>query len=434
MNNLLGQYLSDYQLISERQFGFRSGLGVDEALFTVSRDLTDLLDQRQKGILITLDLAKAFDSIDRDMLMGSLGSIGVQGSELDWFRNYLDERRQVTVVDGVCSDAMVIDYGVVQGSTLGPILFSIFINGVTKLELNGSLYLFADDTALIARGNTWEEAFLRAGEDMNILYKWFSLNSLSLNITKTKYLAFSRSRGSEVESYSIQLHKCRDPMICSCPSLERVQCIRYLGVWLDDCLKWHTQVSSLAIRLKKFIYVFYSLRRHLSTQLLVRVYKALVQSVISFGIIAWGGATSRALNPLRVMQRTLLKIILRKPPRYSSNLLFSDLPVFSVDQLYVKSALCFYHKNPNCFSVSQLVLPYALRPSVVSAFPSAPSNLISTNRHIYFSLAILLRNTNVHLQSPSSYSRNQYKRHLFTWLIEVGPTYTESLFTSIYKL
>ncbi|XP_039297855.1 uncharacterized protein LOC120354573 [Nilaparvata lugens] len=147
-------------------------------------------------------------------------------------------RQQMVQINGVESDLKSIQYGVVQGSTLWPLLFLIYINNLPKLNVTGSLYLFADDTALLVSGDTRKEMYETAVSDLAKLKKWLYHNTLTLNEKKTKYMEVSLRNTVEDTTQSLMLHSCNDLQIssCGCPLMERVKCYKYLGVMFDENL------------------------------------------------------------------------------------------------------------------------------------------------------------------------------------------------------
>jgi len=159
-------------------------------LFDVTKLILNKINEKQKVVVTFLDLAKAFDSVNREKLLKKLELIGVKNKSLAWFSNYFRNRQQLVSINGVKSDLVDVDYGVVQGSTLGPLLFLVYINNVTKLKIKGNIFLFADDTALVSFGETWDVAYARASSDLASIKNWFDHNILSVNINKTKTFQF----------------------------------------------------------------------------------------------------------------------------------------------------------------------------------------------------------------------------------------------------
>ncbi|CAB0015182.1 unnamed protein product [Nesidiocoris tenuis] len=436
IKHLLYDYLESRNLISENQYGFRRGIGVDEALFHLTKDINSLLDRGQNGILLTLDLAKAFDSIDRDILINMLPDYGFEGKELEWVKSYFSNRRQVVSVLGVDSTDSEIQYGVIQGGTLAALFFLIFVNRIDRLALKGKIYLFADDTAILCEADSWSKLFREANSDMELVFQWLSRHKLSLNIQKTKYLVFSKSPSKKtLNDHGIKIHTCNNSPYsnCDCPSIERASSIRYLGIHIDENLKWEKHILQAALKIRKYSHIFYRLRSCLSIEATILIYKALVQSVIGFGMIAWGGATSGVLNRLAITQKAILKVMARKPRRFPSNDLFQLIPVYSVQQLYLKSALIFFHKHPNYFPYKR-TNQYPIRLTSQTIIPAPLTRLWSTGRHIYNSLPYLLRSLPEDMLQPKNFTRSAFKKKIFTFLILKGHLACEELISSIYAV
>ncbi|XP_039287857.1 solute carrier family 22 member 13 [Nilaparvata lugens] len=148
---------------------------------------------KNKVIITYLDLAKAFDSVDSEKLLTKLEMMGIKQPALQWFRSYLKDRVQYVQINESLSGLEQVDYGVVQGSTLGPILFLIYVNNLPLLSIKSKFFLFADDTAVVSTGKLWDDAYRNATADLSRIKAWFDHNSLTVNISKTKYMPISKN-------------------------------------------------------------------------------------------------------------------------------------------------------------------------------------------------------------------------------------------------
>ncbi len=342
------KYLQSEHILTDLQYGFRTNKNTSNALFDMTYFISNKKQNNNKVLITFLDLAKAFDSVDRLILLKKLECIGVKNTSLSWFKSYLQDRKQIVSINNVESNASNIDYGVIQGSTLGPILFLVYINNISKLSVKGKLFLFADDTALVSTGDSWEGVYENASEDLLKLKSWFDNNILSVNAKKTKCLPiFSRSVGEPSPSLTLKMHSCGDPrsVFCSCSIIERVEQFTYLGVVVDQHLRWAPHVQYIQRRVRKLMYAFSQLGRVLTVDHCRTAYFAYVQSLIEYGIVAWGGASPSVLEPLAVAQRSLIKVLLKKDRRYPSTLLFQEFKVLNIRQLFVKTLLIFIRFN-----------------------------------------------------------------------------------------
>lgn len=138
-------YLEKNNLLSKNQYGFRPGLSTENALYDVSQFSYESLDNGLKTIAVFIDLAKAFDTIQHDLLLRTLPNFGIENKSLLWFKSYLSNRQQMVKLNDVKSNASFIKFGVPQGSVLGPILFILYINAVCDLNIGGKIVTYADD-------------------------------------------------------------------------------------------------------------------------------------------------------------------------------------------------------------------------------------------------------------------------------------------------
>ena len=148
VHNQLYAYVQDRNILSSEQSGFRPNHSTQTALIDVTDHiLTGMEDGKVTGIVF-LDLQKAFDTVSHDLMLMKLYDLGVRKVELTWFTSYLNERKQAIALQGILSDQKCITIGVPQGSILGPLLFSIYVNDLSK-NLTCKTVLYADDTALM---------------------------------------------------------------------------------------------------------------------------------------------------------------------------------------------------------------------------------------------------------------------------------------------
>lgn len=150
------------------------------------------LNIKKKVLTIFLDLAKAFDTVPSPALLLKLESIGVRGRQLELFASYLSNRSQVVKIQNYLSEELPIHYGVPQGSILGPTVFLIFINDLCNLKIpNGSIITYADDTAITVSSDSWDQLHSEAQQSFDLVFRWLRSHTLTLNISKTKFIPFS---------------------------------------------------------------------------------------------------------------------------------------------------------------------------------------------------------------------------------------------------
>ncbi|CAG9099873.1 unnamed protein product [Plutella xylostella] len=247
LNNCLTEYLDKYQIIARNQYGFRAGVSTEDAVADFSCAVVSKLDKQFKCYGIFLDLSKAFDTVSVPILMTKLEQIGIRGITLQLFCDYLTDRSQCVKIDSYVSKNEPLSYGVPQGSILGPTLFLVYINDLCTLKMpNTEIFTYADDTALLIYDVDWESAKLRAESSLRVVMEWLSSNLLTLNLSKTQYLCFNISnRVKQNSGLRIKAHYCSTSTNCQCPTIDKTDSIRYLGVILDDKLNWGSHINSL---------------------------------------------------------------------------------------------------------------------------------------------------------------------------------------------
>lgn len=327
-----------------------------------------------------------------------------------------DLQQHVILPGGSCkSKSDSVTCGTPQGTVLSPILFNLYINDLYNIkDFPGSIIGFADDTCLLFNATNWEETVNNAELGLSIINKWLNANSLSLNYNKTKFITFSATiTGQPQDLHHLILHsancnRATTAQTCSCRRINRVHNIRYLGVLIDFRLSWKDHLTMLNNKCRKTIYYFLQIRNFCNMNALKQVYFALAQSLLEYGIIAWGSAPITHLRSLETTQKAILKVLLRKPRDYPSNLLFRETLVLNIRSLHMKSVLLnFYncqrrqinHRFQTRASSRQNLIAYKCKTSLlqrhasitaVKWFNSLPPEIRNTQPYMKYKKKILM--------------------------------------------
>ena len=157
IHNHMMEFLVKHDILYNKQFGFRPGHSTTDAIHTLTCDALRGFDDNASCLSVYLDMSKAFDTINHNILMNKLNHYGIRGIALQWFRSYLSQRTQYVSYNGVKSELYDISYGVPQGSALGPLLFIIYSDDIQNAIMHSKTVLFADDTTVYLVGHNISE-------------------------------------------------------------------------------------------------------------------------------------------------------------------------------------------------------------------------------------------------------------------------------------
>lgn len=344
----LVDFLEKENVLYQKQFGFRNNKNTEDAVFDLTNNIMSQLSNNKKCLVVFLDLAKAFDTVSHKILLEKLNDVGVRGNSLMLFQNYLTNRIQKVKINESLSSNQLITTGVPQGTVLGPILFLIYINELGKLLETGSVISYADDTAILFNAETWDDVYQIAERGLSTVQTWLNLNLLSLNTAKTQFITFSSTFVGQPYKDNIKIHQCSDITTnktqCKCPTIQRVSTVKYLGIMVDQHLRWTSHADHLSSKIRKLYYKFYQLRDVLNRKFLRMLYSALVESILRYCIIVWGGLYNNSLKNLSVTQNTLLKIIFQMNRMYNTQLLYKQTEILNIRGLYIRSCLNYLPK------------------------------------------------------------------------------------------
>ena len=191
MYNRVYSFLSEGKLLYKKQFGFQKNTSTEHAILQLIDDITKAFSDGKYTLGVFIDLSKAFDTVNHEILLKKMDLYGVRGISKKWFESYLKNRKQfVNSSDKINTTFLEIQCGVPQGSILGPLLFLIYVNDLCKASPEISTLMFADDSNLFLSHKSIDALFTTMKSELEKVSEWFKANKLSLNTGKTKFSLF----------------------------------------------------------------------------------------------------------------------------------------------------------------------------------------------------------------------------------------------------
>lgn len=331
----LASFLDNNNLLTDYQHGFRQNRSTETALIQFTSHLYNYLDTKFHVAGVFLDLSRAFDSLDHQILLDKLNNVGIRGVPLQLFKNYLSNRVQTVFCNSKFSSFGTIKQGVPQGSILGPILFLIYINDLVNVSENCKYVIFADDTTLLFADKNILMLHNILKHELGLVKQWITHNKLNLNLNKTNLIFFkNRSDTSEFP-----------PVIVEDKTIQQVPHTKFLGVFVDEHLNWKTQIRSVCTKLSKASGILYRVRNQLTQKALLSVYFTLCYPHIIYCVSVWGCTWPSFIKDVIVAQKRVIRIMCSRGKYDHTADLYSDLHLLDFPSIHKYFLLLAIYKS-----------------------------------------------------------------------------------------
>ena len=339
--NQIIDYVNSNNILCTYQSGFRGKHSCETALQLVISEWKHLLDKSAVGICaVFIDLKRAFETIDRNVLILKLKRYGFDHTVIKWIESYITNRYQITKINGNLSEPKINNFGVPQGSVLGPLLFILYINDLGNVLKKCKIHLFADDTLIYYESTNFEEMVTTVNFELGLLTEKFKVNRLKVNELKSKFMFVGNNYlyNKFINlNLSIEINN---------QKVELVEEMKYLGLIIDRELKFKKHIDYISKKIGKKVGFFRRVSPFISTSTRLTVYNSLILPHFLYcGSVIYVSSTN--FGRLQVLQNKIMRVILRCNRFSSSQLMLNTLNWLNIKQFLYFQTMTFIFKIIN---------------------------------------------------------------------------------------
>ena len=272
------------------------------AVYQLTKHINTKMDNGGVTVAIFIDFSKAFNSVQHNRLVSKMEALNLDPEVLLWFADYLNNRKQFTFINDTESSVLDVPYGVPQGSVLGPVLYLLYANDIGEIIQKCNVAMYADDTVIYSKSGNYEEGLVEVQNDLCNLQKWCKENGIYINVTKTKKMVFG-------SSHMLKKIVPKD-ILLEGETIEDVPVYTYLGVVMDRQVNFEAHAKKLIDRTAAKLVQMRKMRRFITRQAAIMVYKNMILPVLEYGNIFLSATNLETRKKMQVLQNKALRCAL----------------------------------------------------------------------------------------------------------------------------
>lgn len=381
MTNRLNSFLEKYKILGDHQYGFRKNRSTILAVYNYVQQVLNYLNDKKYAVGILLDMTKAYDRVQHEILLSKLYDYGIRGKAHEWIKSYLKDRKQYVQithqnsltgeVKDYRSEPIIVNNSIPQGSVIGCVLFLTYINDLPNI-INTPTVLFADDVSLLFKFDNLQKFQVEAKQIFKKINEWLDTHNLLINYSKTSLLEF---RPHQKSPLNVELE-------IDNTYIEKTNSCSLLGLEIDSHLSWKPHVEKIKNKLSRFSYALLQLKLSTDKKTALAAYYAYAHSWISYGIILWGNSTDA--NDIFILQKKCVRIIANIGGMDTCRPHFSKMNILTLTSIYILEMCKFIKRNPNIFDASLCSRLYDSRANNKNKYklPNSRLHLHSTSPYV----------------------------------------------------
>ena len=392
-------------ILSEYQFGFRKNHSTIDSIATLVENILHSVNEGEVTLAAFIDLKKAFDTVNHNILLEKLYYMGIRGPILIWIKSYLANRMQRTICNGKLSGLNDIKCGVPQGSIIGPLFFLVYVNDLKNVLMNNNYQLYADDTVIYCTKKSFEEANVDLQNILDKFGVWCSENALTINVKKTKVMAFGSKN-------NIKKDKGKN-LLLNGEKISLVPTFKFLGVFLDQTLNFRHHLDMLINTINFKLYILSKIRKYLNNVCALTIYKSMVIPYFDYADVIYMYSKNPDIKKLDRAHLRGLRICLKIQGKIEDAEIYNMSNISSLDNRRTVHSRNFMFKNrKKCVTNNDGILTRAKEGPL---FNIVKPNCEAYKRSIYYSGASDWNNLDSTIRNLENIFL--FKRNQKSWLL-----------------
>lgn len=405
MCNRVYAFCEKYGIFNDSQNGFRKHRSTTLAVYKFIQEALNIINNKKYAIGLLLDMTKAYDKVQYQILLDKLYGIGIRGKTHEWFKSYLENRTQYVEVEyfnnktkelqTYRSDSKTVSASIPQGSVSGCLLFLVYINDLPKtIEGAAPCVLFADDISIITPCHDITNIESNLKNILTQTITWMNAHNLEINFEKTKTITFHPHQKKPLRlNFSFNNH-----------TIEQVNEFTLLGITLDTNINWKSHVLKIQSKLSKFLYALGEVKKTTDLKTALTIYYAYAHAWLNYGIIMWGNSTDAPT--LFTTQKKLIRTLVNIEQTDSCKPHFIKLNILTLPSLYILEICKFAHIHKEFYTTREdIQTRCTLRHKTRLNLPSSRLQIHSSSP--------LVMSIKIYNKLPETL-RNEKKIHVFT--------------------